>query len=103
MYVKPLPASEWMEMLKANDDRVRGRADTMSLAFSKAILGRGAEAKWHSDSMDDADLPFWLRNATCGAPPPSTSSIKLRKQLLPRKQKQQLRKQRSGLRGAWPA
>ena len=70
LYVRPLPAAEWMKLLKADADRVRGRADTMSLVFSKEVLGREAEAQWHSDSMRDADLPPIFRNATCGAPLP---------------------------------
>lgn len=70
LYVRPLSPPEWMEVLKADKDRARGRADTVSLAFSKDVLGREAEAQWKSDSMRDANLPSMLRDATCGQAAP---------------------------------
>lgn len=67
LYVKPLDTAGWLELLRADDDRKLGRADTVSLVLSKDAIGRGAEAQWHSESMEEAKMPRLFRQATCGA------------------------------------
>lgn len=65
LHIKPLSAAGWAELLSVNRDLALGRADTLSLVLSREAVGRGAEGRWSSASMNTT-LPAEWRRATCG-------------------------------------
>jgi FkbM family methyltransferase len=65
LYIRPLGPEEWNSLLALRRDRSRGRADGASFVLSKEALGRGAEARWASESMDET-LPKSWKAARCG-------------------------------------
>lgn len=75
--IKRLAPDEWVKLLKAERDGSRGRADTMSIAWSAEPIGLGPEAQWRSDSMDKTLPPLW-RDATCGAGWRKAKGLRLR-------------------------
>lgn len=65
LYVKRLTPAQWVSLLELRKDGSRGRADGASFVLSREALGRDAEARWGSESMD-ATLPARWKAAKCG-------------------------------------
>ena len=66
LYVRPLSPGGWLQLLALRRDAARGRADGTSFLISRDPMGRGAEARWGSESMEWT-MPDRWRGARCGA------------------------------------
>ena len=65
LHVKHLDASGWLRLLELRADQPLGRSDTASFFLTTAHVGRGAEGRWRSESMDKSLPKEWL-NFRCG-------------------------------------
>ena len=65
LFIKTISSDDWETLLQFKRDAAKGRSDTASLLLTKEPLDRGAEAHWHSESMD-ATLPKMWKGIGCG-------------------------------------